>query len=65
MTKQLGDVSERLDIELLDHFIVGKEGVYSFAKEGHDGITFNQEYQDVLKNDFKSDNKQMKLDLER
>ena len=37
-------ISNKLGVELLDHYVVGKEGVYSFALHEDESINLNEEY---------------------
>lgn len=65
ITSGLKVIGNALDVELLDHFIIGKEGVYSFAKEGHEQVVFNDEYKKAFEVSSKKSSKQMAFDLER
>lgn len=44
LTDSLKDICEKLDVQLLDHFIAGKKNVFSFAKEGFDCVSDNEIY---------------------
>ncbi|WP_157724796.1 JAB domain-containing protein [Virgibacillus phasianinus] len=44
VTKGLKEISEKLDVQLLDHFIVGKKNVYSFANDIPEYVSSNGEY---------------------
>lgn len=46
VTKRLVEISKDLEIDLLDHYIVGKDNIYSFALSYEDSIhsNLNEEY---------------------
>lgn len=48
MTKRLENMTEIFDLELLDHFIVGKEKTLSFSQEVSGFLSNNTNYQDKI-----------------
>lgn len=48
MTRRLESMTEIFDLELLDHFIVGKEKTLSFSQEVSGFISNNTSYQDKM-----------------
>lgn len=48
----------------MDHFIVGKENVFSFAKYESDVVSYNKEYQKSLKQNNKNKNINRKREFE-
>lgn len=63
VTKGLKEICEKIDIQLLDHFIVGKQKVYSFAKEGHDCVSDCEFYQKSIEKQSNVKFKQRTFDL--
>lgn len=49
MTRRLESMTEIFDLELLDHFIVGKEKTLSFSQEVSGFLSNNSSYQDKMK----------------
>lgn len=64
VTKGLKSLSEKVDIQLLDHFVIGKKNVYSFAKEMPEYVSDNQDYKQAIKTQAKKKHKQREFDLE-
>ncbi|WP_162985801.1 JAB domain-containing protein [Virgibacillus sp. Bac330] len=65
ITKGLKEVSEKLNIQFLDHFIVGKESVYSFAKYIPEYVCRNKDYSSFVQKQAKiKRGKQMAFELE-
>jgi len=64
VTKGLKTLSEKVDIQLLDHFVIGKKNVYSFAKEIPEYVSDNQEYKQSIQTQAKKKNKQREFDFE-
>jgi len=64
VTKGLKTLSEKVDIQLLDHFVIGKNNVYSFAKEMPDYVSDNQDYQKTIRVQAKKKHKQHEFDFE-
>lgn len=64
VTKGLKKLSEKVDIQLLDHFVIGKKNVYSFAKEMPEYVSDNQEYKQTIQKQKKKKHKQREFDFE-
>lgn len=64
VTKDLKTLSEKVDIHLLDHFVIGKKNVYSFAKEMPEYVSDNQDYKQAIKTQSNKKHKQREFDLE-
>src|SRR5690625_724054 len=64
VTKGLKTLSEKVDIQLLDHFVIGKKNVYSFAKEMPEYVSDNQDYKQAIRAQAKKKHKQREFDLE-
>ena len=64
VTKGLQTLSEKVDIQLLDHFVIGKKNVYSFAKEMPEYVSDNQDYKQAIQAQAKKKYKQREFDLE-
>ena len=58
VTKGLKKVSEKLDIQLLDHFIVGKRNVFSIAEEYPEYVSESEDYKKTIQK--QSEMKQVK-----
>ncbi|WP_058950453.1 JAB domain-containing protein [Oceanobacillus picturae] len=54
VTKGLKEISEKLDVQLLDHFIVGKKNVYSFAKDIPEYVSSNEDYRKSIEKQSKT-----------
>lgn len=54
VTKGLKEISEKLDVQLLDHFIVGKKNVYSFAKDIPEHVSSNEGYRKSIEKQSKT-----------
>jgi len=65
MTTRLQVICENLNVELLDHLIAGKESVYSFAEEKSVAVSYNEDYQKMLKKQSidKKKNRQIEFDM--
>src|SRR5699024_4435259 len=64
VTRGLKTLSEKVDIQLLDHFVIGKKNVYSFAKEMPEYVSDNQDYKQSIQLQAKKKHKQREFDLE-
>src|SRR5699024_10846047 len=64
VTKGLKTLSEKVDIQLLDHFVIGKKKVYSFAKEMPEYVSDNQDYKQTIEAKAKKKHKQREFDFE-
>src|SRR5699024_1872464 len=64
VTKGLKTLSEKVDIQLLDHFVIGKKNVYSFAKEMPEYVSDNQDYKQAIRAQAKKKHKQREFVLE-
>ena len=65
VTRGLKEVSEKLDIQLLDHFIVGKRNVFSIAKEYPEYVSENEDYKEIIqKQSEMKNNKQGAFEME-
>ena len=64
VTKGLKKLSEKIDIQLLDHFVIGKKNVYSFAKETPEYVSDNQDYKQAIRAQAKKKHKQREFDFE-
>lgn len=65
VTRGLKEVSEKLDIQLLDHFIVGKRNVFSIAKEHPEYVSENEDYKEIIqKQSEMKNNKQGAFEME-
>lgn len=64
VTKGLKTVSEKIDIQLLDHFVIGIKNVYSFAKEIPEYVSDNQDYKQAIRAQAKKKHKQHEFDFE-
>lgn len=54
VTKGLKRISEKLGVQLLDHFIVGKKNVYSFAKDIPEYVSSNEDYRKSIEKQSKT-----------
>src|SRR5699024_1735844 len=64
VTKDLKTLSEKVDIQLLDHIVIGKKNVYSIAKEMPEYVSDNQDYKQDNRGQAKKKHKQREFDLE-
>src|SRR5690625_2916607 len=64
VTKGLKSLSEKVDIQLLDHFVIGKKNVYSFVKEMPEYVSDNQDYKQAIRAQAKRKHKQREFDFE-
>lgn len=65
MTRDLKRISEKLDVQLLDHFIVGKKNVYSFANDIPEYVSSNEDYRKLIEKQAKTkDSKQHAFEIE-
>src|SRR5699024_1926752 len=64
VTKGLQTLTEKVDIQQLDHFVIGKKNVYSFAKEMPEYVSDNQDYKQAIQAQAKKKYKQREFDLE-
>lgn len=47
------EISEKLNVQLLDHFIVGKKSVYSFAEDSPEYVSANDDYRKSIQKQSK------------
>src|SRR5690625_2746093 len=64
VTKGLKTLAEKVDIQLLDHFVVGKKKIYSFAEEMPEYVSENEEYKQSIKAQVRKKHKQREFDFE-
>src|SRR5699024_10890658 len=64
VTKGLKTLYEKVDIQLLDHIVIGEKNVYSFAKETHEYDSHNLDYKQAIQSQEKKKHKQREFYFE-
>src|SRR5690625_1104741 len=64
-TKNIQKTCQNLDIKLLDHFIAGKEKVYSFEEKMHSKLDFDSDYHENInkRSVKKKENKEVEMGM--
>lgn len=65
VTNGIKNICEKLDMKLLDHYIIGKRRVYSFAEERELFVSEDKKYRQALKRDKEQLTKVKSRELER
>lgn len=63
ITQILTEMCEKIDVDMLDHFVIGEKYVYSFAKEESEVVSENQKYKRALKRQSNKKFRQQSFDL--
>lgn len=63
VTQTLTKMCEKINVDMLDHFVIGEKYVYSFAKEKTEVVSENQKYKHALKRQSNKKFRQQSFDL--